>query len=160
MSYIFTPPLAIGSQDTGDFSGMLGDTYFAANGKAYMLCKASVAITSPGGKAVVDTVSGDAHTYEVVVAATKGDPLAVGIIPNEYTSTIAASATFWVQVSGPVEAVIGSGTVSTGPLRVGTAGWLEGHTGLYTEKVVGWFINSAAATAAGGKALVQLEGLI
>jgi hypothetical protein len=160
MSYIFTPPLAIGSQDTGDFSGMLGDTYFAANGKAYMLVKASVAISSPGGKAVVDTVSSDVHTYAVVVSATKGDPLSCGVIPNEYTSTIAASAAFWVQVSGPIEAVIGSATVSSGPLRVGTAGWLEGFTGLYTEKVVAWFINSAAATAAGGKALVQLAGIL
>lgn len=118
-------PMKLGTAETAvtgdDFDFLetkLGYLY-EINGKIYRLVKAAAEITSPAKKCLVTAASSGVPTWAVNTTTTAGNYLAAGIVPTEYTATIASGSYFFLQVSGAATAIAET-TIAAGAI-VGAA---------------------------------------
>lgn len=170
MSYDIAKAFPIGSYRTSaatDLPGLLGTSviYFS---KTYRLVQnGALDITSPSGKGVTTAMSAGVPTWVVALPSDTTGLGKAGVIPSDYGSTtIPASAFFWIQTSGP-SAILAAATTTTSGKTLGLN--TSGQAAVLATTVdaqamslayVGYSTNTAAATAAGQPITVILDGVV
>ncbi len=101
----FAPPFQPGDHPTNAAHACdLGKSY-RDGARTFVVCKATSQILAPAKKVVASALAGSAGavapTWSIDVTTTAADKASVGIIPAEYTATIAAGDYLLVQTGGP-----------------------------------------------------------
>lgn len=109
-----TPAAAVTGDDIDFFETKLGNLY-EIDGKIYRLVKAAAAISTPSKFIVATALSSGAPTWSVNTTTTANDHLVAGVIPSDYSATIASGSYFFIQVSGAAQ-VVSAGAFSAGAL--------------------------------------------
>jgi hypothetical protein len=145
----------------GFLAGVLGQIYKSGPQNMYRLVQAGASTILTNSVLCTARTSGR-PTWVVSVSSVGADPTVVGVVPEEYTATIPASAYFLMQVQGNPLVLAGDTTVvNTSGLEVrlvngsaasGVARTLAAFTTASTTEEYGVFAiasNTAVATAVG-----------
>lgn len=152
------------------YIGLLGNVYKLGT-KWYRFCQAG-ASELPINTVVVSGRTSGAQNFVVTAPLLAANPDVVGVIPEEYTSAIPASAYFLVQISGSALVVVSDTTVihtSGTEMRLVTSSANSGQAkaaGTYTTAsttdeagVFAIATNSAVASVAGATIRCFITGL-
>lgn len=124
----------------------LGNLYIGTGGKIFRVVKAGAAIAAPANKVIVTALSSGVPTWVVNTSTTANDWLAVGIIPADYTATIAIDSYFMVQVAGPCKGISAAAIANGGLIGTSTtAGKIDDATVTAGVGAIGVALEAAGA---------------
>jgi len=162
-------PFPLGSTATQVDAGLVGSKFKTASGETVRLCKTATALTTPGKKIALYTITGGEASYaKTTVADEVSAENVAGVIDPDLSDSVAASGYFWVYCGAGDEVdVIGAAALAAG-LLVGTTTTGGGGrvasigaaaTAITAAKMLGAFaVTIGTFTAAADEQKVRLLG--